>query len=53
MRSLAFHFLGIAGAFLAGFAMVEWFDGSSSFFVSAAETVTGVGVMWLALVALS
>lgn len=53
MRSLAFHLLGIAGAFLAGFAVVEFVDGTSSFLASAAETAAGVGVMWLALAALS
>jgi hypothetical protein len=53
MRHLMFHALGIAGAFLAGFAILQWYGGASTLSMSAAETATGVGAMWFALAVLS
>lgn len=53
MRYLFFHALGIAGAFLASFAIMQWFGGASSLSMTVAETATGVGAMWFALAVLS
>lgn len=53
MRHLVFHALGIAGAFLASFAIMQWYGGGTSFATTAAETATGVGAMWFALAVLS
>lgn len=52
MRHLVFHGLGIAGACLASFAIVQWFGGTSTLSMAAAETATGVGAMWFALAVL-
>jgi hypothetical protein len=52
MKRFVLHGLGITGAFLASLALYQVYGGSPNLATAAAETVTGVGAIWVALAAL-